>query len=76
MEEDLEMKRRLLAKRPEWPISKVEAGRREACVIDPLLGTSVMLLSLMVCVLILKERGVLFDCFGFKLILCFLENGG
>lgn len=48
MQEDVEMKRVALESRPDWPISAVELGRREACVIDPLLGTSVKLLSVMV----------------------------
>ena len=48
MEIEIENKRRELDSRPEWPISLVERGRREACVIDPLLGTSVKLLSVMV----------------------------
>lgn len=48
MEDELEMKRRELDARPDWPISKIEPGRREACLIDPLLGTSVKLLSVMV----------------------------
>ena len=48
MEIEIENKRRELDSRPDWPISLVERGRREACVIDPLLGTSVKLLSVMV----------------------------
>lgn len=49
MEIEIENKRRALDSRPEWPINLIEPGRREACVIDPLLGTSVKLLSVMVC---------------------------
>lgn len=48
MEIEIESKRRELDSRPEWPISLIEPGRREACVIDPLLGTSVKLLAVMV----------------------------
>ena len=48
MEIEIENKRRELDSRPDWPISLVEKGRREACVIDPLLGTSVKVLSVMV----------------------------
>jgi len=48
MEIEIQNKRRELDSRPEWPISLIEPGRREACVIDPLLGTSVKLLSVMV----------------------------
>jgi hypothetical protein len=47
MAQDLEMKRIALEARPDWPISSIEPGRREACIIDPLLGTSVKLISLM-----------------------------
>ena len=48
MEEEIEGKRRELDARPDLPIYAVEPGRREACIIDPLLGTSVKLLSAMV----------------------------
>lgn len=48
MEDELVGKRRELDVRPDWPIFAVEPGRREACIIDPLLGTSVKLLSVMV----------------------------
>jgi len=48
MEEEIEGKRKELDTRPDWPIYLVEPGRREACIIDPLLGTSSKLLSIMV----------------------------
>jgi len=48
MEDELAGKRRELDARPDWPIYAIEPGRREACIIDPLLGTSVKLLSVMV----------------------------
>ena len=48
MEEELEAKRRELDVRPDWPIFTIEPEKREACIIDPLLGTSVKLLSVMV----------------------------
>jgi hypothetical protein len=48
MESEVEGKRRELENRPDWPVFAVEPGRREACVIDPLLGTSVKVLCLLV----------------------------
>ena len=48
MEDEVEGKRRELDIRPDWPIFAIETGKREACIIDPLLGTSVKLLSVMV----------------------------
>jgi hypothetical protein len=48
METEVENKRKELDQRPDWPIYSIPVGRREACVIDPLLGTSVKLLSIMV----------------------------
>lgn len=54
MEIEIENKTRELDSRPDWAISLVEGGRREACVIDPLLGTSVKLLSVMVFVPLLS----------------------
>jgi hypothetical protein len=50
MEDEIELKRKELDERPDWQISTIEPGRREACIIDPLLGTSVKLLSIMVLV--------------------------
>ena len=49
MQDEVEGKRRELDGRPDWPISAVEPGRREACIIDPILGTSTKLVSVMVC---------------------------
>jgi hypothetical protein len=49
MDEDIDRNKRELDERPDWPISTVEPGRREACIIDPILGTSSKLLSVMVC---------------------------
>jgi hypothetical protein len=48
MQDDIDRKRRELDQRPDWPICAVEPGRREACIIDPILGTSSKLLSIMV----------------------------
>jgi hypothetical protein len=48
MEVEVEGKERELDARPDWPIYAVEPGRREACIIDPLLGTSVKLLTILV----------------------------
>ena len=48
MEDEIEGKRKELDSRPNWPIYAIEPGRREACIIDPLSGTSSKLLSLMV----------------------------
>ena len=44
METELEKVRKELDVRPDWPTSAIELGRREACVIDPLLGTSIPVL--------------------------------
>jgi hypothetical protein len=48
MEDELVGQRRELDVRPDWPIFAIEPEKREACIIDPLLGTSVKLLSVMV----------------------------
>jgi len=48
MDDEIKGKRKELDTRPDWPIYSVEPGRREACIIDPLLGTSSKLLSIMV----------------------------
>jgi hypothetical protein len=48
MEEELEKAKKELDARPDWPISAVEPGRREACIIDPLLGTSIPVLLALV----------------------------
>ena len=48
MEDEIDGKRRELDARPNWPIYAIEPGRREACIIDPLLGTSSKLLSVLV----------------------------
>lgn len=48
MEDEIDGKRRELDARPDWPIYAIEPGRREACIIDPLLGTSTKLFSLLV----------------------------
>jgi hypothetical protein len=48
MEDEIDGKRRELDVRPDWPIYAIEPGRREACIIDPLLGTSTKLLSVLV----------------------------
>jgi hypothetical protein len=48
MEDELVAKQRELDVRPDWPIFAIEPEKREACIIDPLLGTSVKLLSVMV----------------------------
>jgi hypothetical protein len=48
MEDEMEGKREELAFRPDWLICSIEPGRREACIIDPLFGTSSKLLSVMV----------------------------
>lgn len=48
MEDEIEGKRRELDSRPDWPIYAIEPGRREACIIDPLLGASTKLQSVMV----------------------------
>ena len=50
MEAEVESKRKELDQRPDWPTYSIPVGRREACIIDPLLGTSVKLLSIMVCI--------------------------
>jgi hypothetical protein len=48
MEDEIQVKRKELHQRLDLPVYALEPGRREACVIDPLLGTSVKLLSVMV----------------------------
>jgi hypothetical protein len=48
MQNEIEGKRLELDCRPDWPIYAIEPGRREACIIDPLLGASIKLLSVMV----------------------------
>jgi len=44
LENELEKARKEMDERPDWPISGIEPGRREACIIDPLLGTSIPVL--------------------------------
>jgi len=45
MEEEFEKARKELNARPDWPISTIEPpALREACIIDPLLGTSIPVL--------------------------------
>jgi hypothetical protein len=48
MEDEIDGKRRELDARPNWPIYTIEPGQREACIIDPLLGTSTKLFSVLV----------------------------
>lgn len=56
MEDQIEVKRRELDTKTDWPVYAIEPGRREACVIDPLFGTSVKVLSVMVLFIIAKHN--------------------
>jgi len=44
MQNELEKAKKELDARPDWPIYSIEPGLREACIIDPLLGTNVPVL--------------------------------
>jgi len=48
MEDELKAKKKELNARPEWPVCAIESPRREACVIDSLLGSSVQVLYVLV----------------------------